>query len=372
VAIVPASFVYTPPAGTILNAGSQTLSVSVTATGYPPAVAAVTLLVNPASQTITFGPISSRLSTDGPFVLSASASSGLPVVFSVVSGPATIAGNTLTITGTGTVKVQASQGGDANRLAAVPVVQSFAVNVGSSTIGSVLNAGSYANAPLAADGYTVIFGSNFSTSTQQATSLALSTTLAGVTVTITDSKGVTKTALLNYASPTQINFVVPEGLASGSVTVTVINSAGVSSTYSTNLASVSPSLFTADSSGKGAPAAIAVAFAADGSSQVLQVFACTGSPLVCTATPIDLGSASSAVYLELFGTGIRGLSGLPGVSVTLGGKPLLVTYAGAQNTYQGLDQVNVLLDRSLIGQGAGTLQLTVDGVAANAITGNIK
>ncbi|HEX8921274.1 MAG TPA: hypothetical protein VF766_07330, partial [Pyrinomonadaceae bacterium] len=48
-----------------------------------------------------------------PFAISASASSGLPVSFSIVSGPATISGSTLTVTGAGIVTVRASQAGDA-------------------------------------------------------------------------------------------------------------------------------------------------------------------------------------------------------------------------------------------------------------------
>ncbi len=41
-------------------------------------------------------------------------------------------------------------------------------------------------------------------------------------------------------------------------------------------------------------------------------------------------------------------------------------------TYAGLDQVNVLLDRSLIGGGPLTLQLTVDGVPANPVVVSMK
>jgi uncharacterized protein (TIGR03437 family) len=368
----PAFLVYSPSIGTILSAGPQTLSVTATSGGFPPTTSTVTLIVNPAPQTITFGPIAGHVSTDAPFSLSATASSGFPITFSVVSGPATIRGNTVTITGTGTVSVQANQAGDTNHSAATPVVQSFTIGAGTTSISSVLNAGSYANAPLASDGFTVIFGTNFSASTASATSLPLPATLAGTTVTITDSKGVTLPAQLNYVSPTQINFVVPEGLASGTATVTVTNASGISSNFTTTIAAISPSLFTADSSGKGAPAAIAVAYAADSSSQVLPVFSCSGSPVTCTATPIDLGPASTNVYLELFGTGIRGRSGLSGVTVTLGGTALQVTYAGAQGTYAGLDQVNLLLDRSLIGSGSLTLQLTADGVAANPVTVSIK
>lgn len=44
--------------------------------------------------------------------LTATASSGLPVVFSIVSGPATVTGDTLSITGPGTITVKASQEGN--------------------------------------------------------------------------------------------------------------------------------------------------------------------------------------------------------------------------------------------------------------------
>jgi uncharacterized protein (TIGR03437 family) len=54
------------------------------------------------------------------------------------------------------------------------------------------------------------------------------------------------------------------------------------------------------------------------------------------------------------------------VIATAGGVGLPVSYAGAQNAaYPGLDQVNVLLPQSLAGKGDVTIQVTVDGQAAN-------
>jgi hypothetical protein len=79
------------------------------------------------SQSITFSPIEDHTYLDAPFALSATASSGLPVSFSVMSGPATINGNTLSITGVGTVVVRASQMGDYTFLPAQSVDQSFIV-----------------------------------------------------------------------------------------------------------------------------------------------------------------------------------------------------------------------------------------------------
>ena len=63
------------------------------------------------NQTVSFGPISDHFYAD-VFGLSATASSGLPVTFSIVSGPASIAGSTLTVTGAGSITVQAFQAGN--------------------------------------------------------------------------------------------------------------------------------------------------------------------------------------------------------------------------------------------------------------------
>ena len=90
--------------------------------------------ITPASQTITFNSLSTKTYGDSPFTLSATATSGLPVSFSIVSGPATILGNTLTITGAGNVTVRASQSGDANYYAASNVDHSFTVNKVTPTI----------------------------------------------------------------------------------------------------------------------------------------------------------------------------------------------------------------------------------------------
>ncbi len=79
-------------------------------------------------QTISFGALANKTYGAAPISLSATASSGLPVAFSVFSGPATITNTTLTITGAGSVTVQASQPGNAAYASAPSVFQSFTVN----------------------------------------------------------------------------------------------------------------------------------------------------------------------------------------------------------------------------------------------------
>jgi len=85
--------------------------------------------VRMASQTITFPTIPTQ-SNGAQVTLGATASSGLAVVYSVISGPATVSGNVLTTTGTGTVTVEANQSGSANYFAANAVDQTFQVTTG--------------------------------------------------------------------------------------------------------------------------------------------------------------------------------------------------------------------------------------------------
>lgn len=83
------------------------------------------LTILPLMQTITFASPGDHLSTDAPFTLNATASSGLPVSFAIVGGGnlATLAGNVVTLTGgLGMVTVQASQSGGGN-FAAAPTVE---------------------------------------------------------------------------------------------------------------------------------------------------------------------------------------------------------------------------------------------------------
>ena len=78
-------------------------------------------------QTIDFDPLSDKTFGDPAFILNATSSAGLPVSFSIVSGPASLAGNLLTISGEGIVNIIAKQGGNNNYNAAADVEQSFCV-----------------------------------------------------------------------------------------------------------------------------------------------------------------------------------------------------------------------------------------------------
>ena len=80
----------------------------------------------PLSQTISPTPISTQVYGVAAITITATASSYLPVTYMVKSGPATISGSVLTITGAGIVDVEADQAGNAT-YAPTTVYESFTV-----------------------------------------------------------------------------------------------------------------------------------------------------------------------------------------------------------------------------------------------------
>jgi len=80
------------------------------------------------AQYINFPKIDNMFTTNPPFELNGSASSGLPITYEVVDGPATISGNIVTLTGeAGIVTITANQSGDGTWAPAAEVSQSFEV-----------------------------------------------------------------------------------------------------------------------------------------------------------------------------------------------------------------------------------------------------
>ncbi|HEY5974580.1 MAG TPA: MBG domain-containing protein, partial [Geobacteraceae bacterium] len=99
-------------------------------TNYTIAFSPANLTIGKASQIITFGSLAAKTVLSAPFTVSATASSNLSVGLSIVSGPATISGNTITLTGAaGAGVVRASQAGDGNFNPAADVDQSFQVAI---------------------------------------------------------------------------------------------------------------------------------------------------------------------------------------------------------------------------------------------------
>ena len=102
----------------------------------------VALVVNRLAQTITFSALPAKQTTDAPFVLTATASSGQPVSYAS-SDPAvaTVSGSTVTLVGAGTTTITASQPGNATYLAAANVTQTLTVTAAPPAGGTIYNVG---------------------------------------------------------------------------------------------------------------------------------------------------------------------------------------------------------------------------------------
>jgi hypothetical protein len=139
---------------TILGAGTASIVASQPGgSGYLAAATVTnTLVIAPAGNVIApITPVGTQAYSLNPTfsVAPPAASSGLPVILSVKSGPATISSNTVTITGTGTVVLAANQAGNGNYLPATEVTTSFAVTSGSQSVSfPSLPSATYGGSPL--------------------------------------------------------------------------------------------------------------------------------------------------------------------------------------------------------------------------------
>ena len=262
--------------GTPTSAGVYSVTVSATDSTSSTGSKSYSLVIFGSGalrgQTITFAAIPNHVSTDLPFTLSASATSGLPVTFSVINGPATLAGNVLTLTGLGTVTVQATQAGS-SLFAPAATTQSFDVTLGSPTISAVVNAGSQKPGPLAPGSSVEINGNNLASGSALGDGLTTQK-MSGATVAISTSDGRSFTANLSWVSFSMVSFVLPAELTPGPATLTFTNATGASATAPIMVVAVGPALYSADSSGAGVASATVSFVAPDGSTTSTPVYAC--------------------------------------------------------------------------------------------------
>jgi hypothetical protein len=92
------------------------------------------ITVNKGNQIITFNPITTKFVDESPVTLIANSNQNLPITFSLVSGNATLSGNTLNFNQSGTITVRASQTGNYYFNPAVSVEQTFLVTKRDQTI----------------------------------------------------------------------------------------------------------------------------------------------------------------------------------------------------------------------------------------------
>jgi uncharacterized protein (TIGR03437 family) len=195
------------------------------------------------------------------------------------------------------------------------------------------------------------------------TGTQLPTLLRGVTVRVNG-----RLSSLYSVGPAQINFVIPPETAPGTAEVVIEGNNGVISRGVVQVTSVVPAMFTANADGVGAPAANLIRIKPNGE----QIFESVTeadplSPDLRKAKSIDLGPDGEQVFLALFVSGVR-LASQGTVTVLVGGNLLVPTFVGPQPDFPGVDQINVLIPRGMIGSGVVQVSVSVDEFSTSNLT----
>jgi uncharacterized protein (TIGR03437 family) len=210
--------------------------------------------------------------------------------------------------------------------------------------------------PLAAEQIVAGFGTGLSVKNVPATKVPLPTELDGTTIGVRDATGMERPAGLFFVAPTQVNYLIPAGTATGPATITLRRNGVDTAQGTATIETVAPGVFTANANGQGAPAA--VLFRRSGGVDTFETvvqFNSTNS----TFEPrgLDLGPETDLVILLLFGTGFRAQTS---ATATIGGEAAPVEFAGAVMGLEGLEQANVRIPRSLVGRGVVDVVFTVN------------
>ncbi|HLL16579.1 MAG TPA: lamin tail domain-containing protein [Pyrinomonadaceae bacterium] len=217
----------------------------------------------------------------------------------------------------------------------------------------VLHGASFGKEPgdskaIAPDQIAIVRGVNLALNTTHARQRddgAFPQTLGGASLSVNGRR-----ARLFYASPTQINFHVPPETETGTAQVSVRNHDGHESRAFVPVVRAAPGVFTEAGDGNGA------AIALDAQTLLRSPF-----------DPVD--DANRPRRLIIFSTGLRHAQS---VGVHIGGRALTVEHVLPSPDLPGLDEIHILLTRSLAGAGVVPLVVRADGRESNPTNINFK
>lgn len=217
----------------------------------------------------------------------------------------------------------------------------------------------------ARDSILSAFATNLATGTEVSNVLPLPTTLLGTRLAVTDSAGVTRDQSLFFVSPGQINYHLHAETAIGPATVTVSLNNQIIALGELTVGALAPAIFTQNATGDGVPAGYGLRVVGS-AIRPLNILAYDNALTRWVPIPIDPGTASEPVYLAIFGTGFRSVSGTGTISARIGTTSIPVQYAGPSPGFIGLDQLNIgPLPLSLAGTGTQPLVVSFEGRVAN-------
>ncbi|MDQ6665922.1 MAG: hypothetical protein M3Z23_16195 [Acidobacteriota bacterium] len=210
----------------------------------------------------------------------------------------------------------------------------------------IVSTTTYLSGPVAPDSLVAVLGDGLSASTAaRDPGRPLPESLGGTSLAIIDSAQNKLPVHLLFASPGQINFLLPAETIPGMATLSVMSANGDTLSGQLTVARAAPGLYSLDGSGTGTAVNQVLRLHPDGSS--------------------GEGDDSGQLFLFLYGTGIRNAES---VEVTGNGQKLAVLFAGPEGSSPGLDQVNVAVPQSLAGGQQLDLAIAADGGISNIVS----
>ncbi len=230
--------------------GRYSVSATVTDPRYIGSAANAIFVISPATQMITFaGPSTPVNYGVSPITLSATASSGQSVTFTLDSastaGAGILSGNTLTILGVGSIVIDANQSGNNDYSAATQVQRTLVVSNGTTLTVTAANASRVYGAanPTFTANYTGQQGTDSFTATASSTATAASPVVAGGYAIVPNVVAVAPASLNNYTVVLHNGtLTITQATASVALVQTVPTTTGVGTGVSTTfVATVSDS-----------------------------------------------------------------------------------------------------------------------------------
>lgn len=250
-----------------------------------------------------------------------------------------------------------------------PLAVDFFANVGAV---SIVSAASFRPQDIVSNGIMAVFGAGFATASTPAPPGQVPYELDGLTVSLEGYNLGDAPSQLFFTSSQQINILTPFPFSYnqppfGETLVRVRRNGRVIGAGSTFFERRAPSIFTANSTGGGVPAAVALRVKANGSQVYEAVARYDNATQKYVPSPIDLSDPAEQVYLILYATGVNDVLDYAHVQVSIGGETMTTTFAGYISGLYGLQQINVQLDRRLAGRGLNNLLVTLDGKTSNPV-----
>lgn len=188
--------------------------------------------------------------------------------------------------------------------------------------------------------------------------------LGGISVQITDSRGVTRPAGIMWAHAGwgQVNYVVPSDSAVGPATMTVVRADGSITVSNITVADTAPGFWTGVSC-RGPALGTATQVFADGRVSKSPISTCKNGN--CTALPIPV-AAGAKTTVQLVASGLRYAGSASDIEVTVGGVRVPVVSFGPSED-EGVDRITLEIPASLRAVGEVDLICHVHGRVSNAV-----